>query len=109
MAYDAGMAETMADDLGGHPGLSEKHMFGGICWLLDGNMVCGVGKDGAMYRVGKDQEPRAMALEGALPMTFTGRKMGGFVTVPETAFGDDENRKIWTALALKNAASLPAK
>lgn len=109
MAYDEGLAQMMREDLDDEIGITEKKMFGGLCFLLHGNMVCGVHKDGAMYRVGKEREAEAMSIEGAGPMTFTGKKMGGMVDVTEDAMADDERRQAWCALALTNANSLPPK
>lgn len=76
MAIDQGIYEVLKDDIGALEGLSEKKMFGGIAFMLRGNMLCGVHKDGAMYRVSKDNEEAALALPGARKMTFTGRPMG---------------------------------
>lgn len=109
MAYDEGLAELMREDLGPLPGLSEKRMFGGLCFLLDGHMVCGVHSGGAMYRVGKAAEAEALGIEGAGPMMFTGRPMGGMVDIEAEAMGDDARRARWTALALAHARSLPPK
>lgn len=109
MAYDEGLAALMRDDLAEQPGISEKKMFGGLCFLMHGNMVCGVHTGGAMFRVGKPREAEAMAIEGAGPMTFTGRKMGGMIDVGDDALADDKRRAQWIALALENAASLPPK
>lgn len=108
MAYSEHMAETMRADLGVEPGLSEQKMFGGLCFLLHGHMVCGIMKTGAMYRPGKDRMDAALAL-GAQPLAFTGRKMGGLVEIDDAAFEDDTLRARLTELALANAASLPPK
>ncbi|WP_171173450.1 TfoX/Sxy family protein [Ruegeria sp. HKCCD8929] len=108
MAYSEHMAETMRADLGVEPGLSEKKMFGGLCFLLHGNMVCGVHKDGAMYRPGKEREAEALDA-GAQPLSFTGRPMGGMVEIDGGAFEDANLRAKLTALSLANAASLPPK
>ncbi|MDV7142630.1 TfoX/Sxy family protein [Tropicimonas sp. TH_r6] len=108
MAYSEQLAETMRADLGIEPGLSEKKMFGGLCFLLNGNMVCGVLKDGAMFRVGKEREAAALEL-GAEPLSFTGRKMGGMVEIDDGAFTDDTLRRALVELSLFNAASLPPK
>ena len=109
MAYDDGMAEAMRADLGEVPGLSEKKMFGGLCFLLNGNMICGVHAGGAMFRPGKPREADALALSGVAPLSFTGRPMGGMVEVDEGAYADDEVRATLIQLSLANAASLPAK
>ncbi|WP_164661150.1 TfoX/Sxy family protein [Tropicibacter sp. Alg240-R139] len=108
MAYSEALAETMRTDLGVEPGLSEKKMFGGLCFLLHGNMVCGVTKDGAMYRPGKDRETQALKA-GAEPLSFTGRPMGGMVEVDAGAFEDAALRATLTELSLANAARLPPK
>ena len=108
MPYSEQMAETMRADLGVEPGLSEKKMFGGLCFLLHGHMVCGVHKGGAMYRPGKPREAQALAA-GAEPLSFTGRPMGGMVELDESAFTDDATRATLTELSLANAASLPPK
>lgn len=109
MAYDQTLADLMADDLGPLPGLSEKRMFGGLCFLLNGNMLCGVHRDGAMYRVGKAQEAEALALPGVTPLAFTGRPMGGLVDADETAMGTEATRAALTRLALSFVSPLPAK
>lgn len=107
MAYDEALADAMREDLGAAPGLSEKRMFGGLCFLLNGNMVCGVHKDGFMYRVGKAAEAEALELEGARPLSFTGRKMGGMVETDADL--PDATRTGLTNMALAHAAGLPAK
>lgn len=109
MAYDEGLAAMMRDDLPDHHGITEKKMFGGLCFLMNGNMVCGVHQGGGMFRVGKSREAEARAIDGAGELTFTGRPMGGMIEVDETAMADDERRGKWIALAVTNAASLPAK
>ena len=109
MAYDDGLAAMMRDDLADHPGITEKKMFGGLCFLMHGNMVCGVHSGGAMFRVGKPREAEAMAIQGAGPMTFTGRKMGGMIDVSDEALSDDARREQWVAMSIAHAASLPPK
>ena len=109
MAYDEAYADILREALDGTPGLSEKRMFGGLCFMLNGNMLCGVTKDGGMFRVGKTLEPAALEIEGALPLSFTGRKMGGMVEVDDAAFENETLRATLTELSLTNAASLPAK
>ncbi len=108
MAYSEEMAEMMRADLGFEPGLSERKMFGGLCFMLHGNMVCGVLKDGAMYRPGKAREAEAVAF-GAEPLSFGGRKMGGMVEIDHGTFTDESLRSKLTELSLLNAASLPPK
>ncbi len=99
----------MGEDLDGHMGITSKKMFGGLCFLLNGNMVCGVHKDGGMFRVGKSREAEALAIEGARPLDFTGRPMGGMVSVDEDLLADDQRRAKLLQMALENASSLPPK
>lgn len=99
--FSAPMAET--------GGISEKNMFGGLCFLLNGNMLCGVHKGGAMFRVGKDNEVQALDIDGVVPMAFTGRRMGGLVDMDMAAFGDDARRSACLALALDFVTALPGK
>lgn len=112
MAYDEGHAMLMRDDLfaaGDLHGGEEKRMFGGLCFLSFGNMVCGVHKGGGMYRVGPVRYEAALALPGVEELSFTGRPMKGLVEVDDDVLGDDETRKALTGLAMAFAASLPPK
>lgn len=109
MACDEGQAQVLREQLEGREGITEKKMFGGLCFLLNGNMVCGVHAGGAMFRVGKGAEAEARALPGVGPMTFTGRPMGGMVGASDDALADDAIRDRLTALAVSFAKSLPPK
>lgn len=109
MAFDEGLAELLRSELDDLPGITEKKMFGGLCFLQHGHMVCGVHKGGAMFRVGKTRENEALAIEGARPMDFTGRVMGGFVDVSDEAVAEDDARHRWMQMALENVADLPPK
>ena len=71
MAYDAGLAEVLREDLQGEPGLDEKKMFGGLAFLRHGHMVCGLYREGGMFRVGKPNMEAALSEAGVTPMTFT--------------------------------------
>lgn len=109
MAYDEGLSEILREDLAERAGITEKKMFGGLCFLLDGNMLCGVHKNGAMFRVGKDSEAAALAIDGAGPMTFTGRRMGGMIDVVDAALAEDDKRAEWLRLSLEFVGGLPPK
>ncbi|WP_380052110.1 TfoX/Sxy family protein [Falsihalocynthiibacter sp. SS001] len=109
MAYDEGLAQMMRDDLEGIDGINEKKMFGGLCFLYRGHMVCGVHKGGGMFRPGKEREAEALAIAGAAPLSFTGRKMGGMIETTEEALADDAKRAKWIELSLTNAKNLPPK
>lgn len=109
MAFDQGLAELLRSELDDLAGITERKMFGGLCFLQYGHMVCGVHKGGAMFRVGKEREAAALAINGARPMDFTGRVMGGFVDVSDDAMADDDARRRWTLMSLENVADLPPK
>ncbi|WP_424943026.1 TfoX/Sxy family protein [Aliiroseovarius crassostreae] len=109
MAIDPEIYEILSRDLAATPDVAEKKMFGGVVFMLAGNMLCGVHKGGAMYRVGKDNHAAALALDGVDHMAFTGRKMGGFVDASREALEDDAIRGALLSLALSFVATLPAK
>jgi hypothetical protein len=92
-----------------HEGVTEKKMFGGLCFLTGGNMIGGIHKDGAMLRVGPLAEPAARALPGTGPMLFTGKPMKGFVDVSEESMADPALRHQLVGMALAHARSLPPK
>lgn len=109
MAYDEGHLALLRDDLVDTPGISEKKMFGGICFMLNGNMLCGVHKGGGMMRVGKALEEEALAIDGASKMAFTKRPMPGFVDIDEDLIADDTRRQQILALAMAYVGDMPAK
>ena len=109
MAYDEGLAEVLRNDLAGYPDIEEKRMFGGLCFMKDGHMLCGIHKGGGMFRVGKERQDAALAIDGTGPMQFTGRPMGGLVDVTDEALADDTRRGRLMALALANVAGLGPK
>jgi TfoX/Sxy family transcriptional regulator of competence genes len=101
------LAGRLRTALAGRKGVSEKRMFGGVCFLLRGNMLCGTGKTDFMFRVGKAQDAQALARPGARPMDITGRKMPGFVWVDPAC--DARALARWVVLAEKYVAALPPK
>ncbi len=108
MAWDEGLAQLMRGDLAGEP-VTEKKMFGGLAFLLNGHMVCGIHKGGAMFRVGKPNEAAVLAIDGASPMMFTGRPMRGMISLSDLAAGDDARRGRAIALARGFVKALPPK
>ena len=102
------LAARVRKALAGRRNISEKRMFGGVCFLLRGNMLCGTGKTDFMFRVGKDQDAEALSRKGARPMDFTGKVMKGFVWLdPKTC--DSRALKSWISLAQNYVGKLPAK
>ncbi len=109
MARDEGLEELLREDLGTQPGLTEKAMFGGWVWLLDGNLVCAARDDGMLARLGKDKEGWALDMPDVIPMISRGRRMQGWVRAGPSAFGDDTVRQKLLDAALAFVRSLPAK
>ena len=83
-------------------------MFGGLCFMLRDHMLCGIGWDGLMFRVGEAREAVALARPGATLMEIGGRKMRGFVWV-DLAKCRARDLARWVALAEQYVASLPPK
>jgi len=108
MAYDEKLALRLRHALADYPGVSETRMFGGLCYMLNGNMLCGIARDQLMFRVGKDQHTAALARPGARPMDITGRPMNGFVFVDPRQC-DARRLKSWIVLADNYVGALPVK
>lgn len=108
MPYDPHLADLMQQSLIDRPDISERKMFGGICWMLNGNMLCGVEVGRFMFRVGKDLKKEALARSGASPMAMGGRVMGGFVWVDADA-AVEAGLGSWIDLAARFVATLPPK
>ena len=109
MAYNEGLAERIRAAVAGRQGLTEKRMFGGIAFMLNGNMFCGVVGDDLMVRVGPEYHERALAQPYARPMDFTGRAMRGMVYVGPGGSSTDKALRSWVDQGIRFAASLPTK
>ena len=109
MAYDEGLAERIRTLLSGTDGLTEKKMFGGIAFMVGGNMAVGVTGQELMVRVGPDAHDEAVTLPHARPMDFTGRRMRGFVNVAPPGFAEDADLAAWVNRGIRFAESLPPK
>jgi len=108
MAFNAEIADRVLKVLEGREGLTERKMFGGIAFMLNGNMCCGVTNDDLMVRVGADGLEDSLDQPHARPMDFTGRPMKGFAFVDAGAVGDRVLRQ-WVQRGVIFAESLPAK
>ena len=109
MAYDEGLAQRIRESLRDQPDLSEIKMFGGIGFMAQGNMVCGVLNDSLIVRVGPDRYPKALAQPHTREFDFTGRPMAGWVTVGLDGYEADLDLENWVNLGITYALSLPAK
>ena len=109
MAYDERLAQRVRKILTEHPSVIEKRMFGGVAFMVNGNMCCGVVKDDLMVRVGPDGHEEALAQPHARPMDLTHRPMKGMVSVePEGVVADTELAE-WVQRGVQYALSLPPK
>lgn len=109
MGYDAGLAERIRDLTVEQAGMSERKMFGGLCFLLHGNMCFGIVGSELMVRVGVDAYADALARPHAREMDFTGWSMRGFVYVAESGLAEDVDLGAWLDAGLALAAALPPK
>ena len=109
MAYNETAAQRLRAELGTLPGLTEKKMFGGICFLLGGNMVCGVLGADLIMRVGAAQHTAALAQPGARVFDFSGKPMAGWVMVAPVGYASEVDLARWVKLAVAFAGSLPVK
>jgi TfoX/Sxy family transcriptional regulator of competence genes len=109
MAYNEKLAERIRTIAGDGPGFTERKMFGGIAFMLNGNMFCGVTRDDLMVRVGPERFEEALSAMGARPMDFTGRPMKGMVFVGPEGYATDDQLRGWVEQTLDYARSLPEK
>ncbi|MCR9093869.1 MAG: TfoX/Sxy family protein [bacterium] len=109
MAYDEGLAHRLRELLEDDSSVAEKKMFGGLCFLHGGHMVCGIVGDELMLRVGPEAYDACLAEPHAREMDFTGRALRGMIYVGTDGFAEDEDLEAWVERALSYARSLPPK
>jgi TfoX/Sxy family transcriptional regulator of competence genes len=109
MAYDKKLAAHMYQILQevNPPGLVEKKMFGGVGYLVQGNMACGVHGNELIVRVGTDGYVDALNRPGARPFDLTGRPMNGWVSVRPSGFPTSQVLQEWVNLGVQFALTLP--
>jgi TfoX/Sxy family transcriptional regulator of competence genes len=109
MAYDIGLAQRVREILEDEPGFAEKNMFGGICFLRFGNMLCGIIKDDLIVRVGADRYAEMLKMPHTRKFDLTGKPMKGWVVVLSVALDSDEELDNWVQRAMSFARTLPPK
>ena len=109
MPYDEGLAERVRGLLDGRSDVVDKRMFGGIAFLIAGNMACGVSGDDLIVRVDCDESEALLAEPGARRFDMTGRPMKGWLLVAPEASADDADLERWVRRGEEFAASLPPK
>ena len=109
MAYDETLAVRISRALQVRSGVVERRMFGGLCFMVDGNMCCGVMDDRLMVRVGPDAYDDALDQPYTGLVNFTGRPMKGSVLVAPEGLATDADLAAWLARGLAFVATLPPK
>ncbi len=109
MAYNENLADRIREILADRNEITEKKMFGGLSFMLGGNMCCGIIKDDLVVRVDPDSYEKAVGKPHARPMDFTGRPLKGMVYVGPEGYRTNEELKYWLDQALNFALSLPPK
>jgi TfoX/Sxy family transcriptional regulator of competence genes len=109
MPYDEHLAERVRDMVADVPGIAERKMFGGLCFMVNGNMACGPVHDTIMVRVGPDAYETALAEPDAIELQFTGKPMTGMVELTSDALADDVRLREWVDRGVTFASSLPPK
>jgi hypothetical protein len=109
MAVDEALAARVRGALRGSEGLVEKRMFGGIAFLLNGNMCCGVHDDELIVRLDHEQAEGALGEPHARVFDLTGRPMRGWVLIAPAGVATDDGVRSWVGRGVEFARSLPAK
>ena len=108
MAYDLKLAERIRSQLNGSP-FVEKKMFGGVGFLVNGNMACGVNKDDLIVRVDPDKHNTLLKKPHVRPFDMTGRPMKGWLVVETAGVKTDKQLSTWIQEGVEFASTLPPK
>jgi len=109
MAYDEPLADRVREILAPRTELTERKMFGGIAFMVAGNMAVGVIADDLMVRLSPEEAEHALAEPHTRPMDFTGRPMKGMLFVDSEGTAEDESLATWVDAGADFASSLPPK
>ena len=108
MAYDEALAQRVREELAGEDGVSERKMFGGIAFMVNGNMAVGIVGDDLMIRTGRERYNEALSRPHARPMDFTGRPFASMVFIGPGGQADDCLGD-WIDVGMFTAMALPPK
>ena len=109
MAFDEALAERIRQALARKKGVEEKKMFGGVGFLLNGNLLVGVWKDSLLVRLSPEQAEEVLREPHVRAFDITGRPMKGWVVVGQAGVQGDDQLKRWVQRAVKFVGKLPAK
>jgi len=109
MAFSEALAKRIRQGLARRKGIEEKKMFGGIGFLLNGNLLVGVWKDSLIVRLGPEKGDEALKEPHVSEFNITGRSMKGWVLVAPQGVEDDDQLRGWVRRGVKFVGKLPAK
>ncbi len=110
MAYDVDLANRLREVLRGERGLSEKQMFGGLAFMIDGNMAVGAGgQGGLLLRVDPAQTEVLVSEPSVRRFEMRGREMDGWLRVDAEAVDGDDELRVWVGHGVRYARSLAPK
>ncbi len=109
MAYDLGLADRIRAVLGRLGDFSERKMFGGLCFLVNGHMCCGIVKTDLMLRLTPEAAMAALHEPHTRPMDFTGKPMKSMIYVDAAGIDSDPSLERWVRTAERVAQALPGK
>jgi hypothetical protein len=107
MPFDEGVARQLRERLAGRDGVTEKGMFGGLAFLVDGNLCVGVIRESLVARVGPERSPAALERPGVRPFDLTGKPMSGWVIVAPMGYPDPGALAGWVQESLEYVQTLP--
>ena len=108
MAYDLKLAERIRSQLDDLP-FVEKKMFGGIGFLLNGNLACGVNKENLIVRIDPEKQDTLLKKPHAKPFDLTGKPMKGWLVIEAGGVKTEKQLSVWVREGVEFAATLPAK
>ncbi len=110
MAYDADLADRIRAEIGPRDGVTEKQMFGGLAFMVNGNMAVGAsGQGGLLLRVDPAETDAFVREDGVTRFEMRGREMNGWLRIDPSATASDEELNRWVQVGLDYASSLPPK
>lgn len=109
MVRDPGLESQLLDDLDHPENIEGRLMFGGLCYMSNGHMLCAARQGRLMFRVGKQAEPEALRLPGTERMPQSGRNKPGFIWLSGPSLSHDTIRRGLAHMALAHVSTFPPK
>ena len=109
MNFDEALAARVRRVLANRSDVSERRMFGGLCFMVSGSMACGIVKTELCVRLGPEAHEKALTAPHTRPMDFTGRPMRGFVYVTPKGLSRAAALRKWVTLGVEYAVATPPK